>query len=180
MPARFVGGCPSDSGHLFQRRSAPRMSKIDISRGWHVIIARYDQDSARGNACPILVEHPTRPRLLRREAVLMIALLWRCALHEVGLSKRLAVHSTGTRVASFAGTAQCAQHTTHNTALPALPYRIRCVRLVSVIDHTVCSRNGPSRQSEAQSSRTCTQSLVIPLVSYRTCIFPSAVSSAQQ
>ncbi|KAM0705107.1 hypothetical protein Q7P35_007894 [Cladosporium inversicolor] len=31
-------------------------------------------------------------------------------MHEVGLSKRLAVHSTGTRVASFAGTAQ------HNTA----------------------------------------------------------------
>lgn len=36
----------------------------------------------------------------------MIALLRCCAVHEVGLSKRLAVRSTGTRVASFAGTAQ--------------------------------------------------------------------------
>jgi hypothetical protein len=132
--------------------------------------------------------------------VLMIAHLWRCALHEVGLSKRLAVSRPSTqselgsrRLPAQHSTAQhstaqhsTAQHSTaqHSTASPALPYRIRCMRLVSVIDHTVCSRDGPSRKSEAQCSRTCTQSLVLPTVlplpTYTTCIFPSVVLSAQQ
>lgn len=37
--------------------------------------------------------------------ILMISMRWCCALHEVGLAKRLAVHAGGTRVASFAATA---------------------------------------------------------------------------
>ena len=89
-------------------------------------------------------------------------------MHEVGLLKRLAIHTTGTRVASFAG-----------KRTPASPPR-ECLRPVRAIDHTVCSRNGPSRASEHNVREPAVLALSNPPDTVNACTFPAAVPSAQQ
>lgn len=59
---------------------------MGVSRGRHVIIARYDKDLARGDACFIPPSPSTRRLCPLRRANMMI---WRCAVHKVGLEERL-------------------------------------------------------------------------------------------